>query len=242
MDWHRHWTEHPPRFEPRAFREQVGKTVGGRPVPDEQVARIVALVTTTLELGPGDRVLDVCCGNGLITRQVAGGVASVLGVDYSPFLVEVARSEQAAPNVEYLLDDARRMAAVPADPRFDAIYLYEGLQHFTPREVRGLLAEMRRRLTPGGRVLLGSIPDLARRWRFYDTWRRRAAWCARTVRGREAIGTWWDRRRLAALAESAGFDASCRDQPPELYTAHYRFDVLLRPRAERLEAGRCCDD
>jgi methylase of polypeptide subunit release factors len=49
----------------------VGKTVNGQEIPESQVGLIVENIANVLRLNAKDSVIDLCCGNGLITRQLA---------------------------------------------------------------------------------------------------------------------------------------------------------------------------
>jgi len=97
-------------------------------------------------VGPGDRVLDVACGTGIVARRAAARGATVVGVDVNAQMLDVARA--ADPAVEWIEADA---TALPlADDAFDIVLCQQGLQ-FMP-DPAAALAEMRRVLAPGGRL------------------------------------------------------------------------------------------
>lgn len=100
---------------------------------------------------PGDRVLDVACGTGVLAREAAGRVAPkgvVAGIDPGPGMLAVAG--RLAPTVEWRLGTAE---ALPyPDQTFDAVVSQFGLMFFTDR--REALREMVRVLTPGGRLAI----------------------------------------------------------------------------------------
>lgn len=98
-------------------------------------------------LRAGMRVLDVGCGPGTITRDLAARVApgDVLGVDASPDIVQQARRDGA----EGVHFDVADVYALPyGDGTFDVVHAHQVLQHLT-RPVDAL-REMRRVLAPGG--------------------------------------------------------------------------------------------
>ena len=100
------------------------------------------------QLTPSARVLDVGCGPGTITadlaRRVPGG--AVLGIDRSASIVEAARSEHAAANLSFRVGDVYALDL--EDASFDVVYAHQLLQHLT-RPVAAIV-EMRRVLRPGG--------------------------------------------------------------------------------------------
>ena len=104
-------------------------------------------------LQKGDRVLDVACGTGAVTRAIAEKVGSsghVAGLDMSPEMVAVAEqvSGKLVPAIEWHIGDAARLPF--ADSSFDAVLCQQGLQFFTDR--RGAVQEFRRVLSPSGKV------------------------------------------------------------------------------------------
>ena len=71
--------------------KQVGKTVNGRDISELQMKLIVQNIANVLRLSAKDSVVDLCCGNGLITGQLAPHVKRVIGVDFTPGLIETAK-------------------------------------------------------------------------------------------------------------------------------------------------------
>jgi SAM-dependent methyltransferase len=102
---------------------------------------------------PGDRVLDVACGTGVVTRLLAecvGPTGTVVGLDINPEMLAVARRAAPQPNVEWVEGSAVRMTL--PDATFDQVLCEQGLQFFPDRPAA--LGEMRRVLKPGGRLAL----------------------------------------------------------------------------------------
>ena len=99
-------------------------------------------------IGPGQRVLDVGCGTGIITAAAADRGATAVGLDPAETYLEFARSQRARSNVSYECGDARRMNY--ADASFDAAVSTLALDVIP--EVDPVVAEMRRVTRPGGTV------------------------------------------------------------------------------------------
>ena len=113
---------------------------------------------------PGERVLDVACGTGHVTRAAAervGSTGTVTGVDIAPDMIEVARSVPVpgGANVDWQVSDA---AALPIpDASVDVVLCQMGLMFMENRVAA--VAEMRRVLAPSGRLVIntpGRIPPL----------------------------------------------------------------------------------
>jgi ubiquinone/menaquinone biosynthesis C-methylase UbiE len=109
------------------------------------------LALDTLVPGPGERLLDVACGTGIVARLakergVPGG--RIIGVDASADMLAVARA--AAPDVGWCRADA---AALPgASGGFDVAVCQQGLQFFPDKAAA--VREIRRVLAPGGRLAI----------------------------------------------------------------------------------------
>lgn len=104
---------------------------------------------------PGERVLDVACGTGVVARLVAqrvGPSGTVVGFDLNPGMLTMARTlppPQGAP-IEWREGN---VSAIPLpDATFDLVLCQQGLQFFPDRPAA--LREMRRMLGPTGRIAL----------------------------------------------------------------------------------------
>ena len=227
--WKDHWDHFSRQFAETDFMRQVGKTVNRQPINDAQLGDIVESIVTALHIGKSDRVIDLCCGNGLITSRVAAICSEVVGVDYSAHLLSIANKYHRPDNVSYVLSSVLNVtpAIPPQKGQYTKVYMYEALQHFDDKEFREVLKKMAR-LDEGFQIFLGSIPDKSRLFDFYNTEARRAEYEYRTSKGNEAIGTWWNRADVQRIAEQCGYTCVTLPQNRKLYTAHYRFDALLK--------------
>lgn len=100
-------------------------------------------------VGPGQRLLDVACGTGIVARTAADLVApegKVVGLDLNEAMLTVAR--RVRPDIEYHQGDA---AALPFPDRSFDIALCQLALMFLPDRSQAL-AEMARVVTPGGTV------------------------------------------------------------------------------------------
>jgi demethylmenaquinone methyltransferase/2-methoxy-6-polyprenyl-1,4-benzoquinol methylase len=104
-------------------------------------------------LGPGMRALDVACGSGLVAVGLHDAVSpggEVVGVDFSPRMIEVAARRTAArPGLSFRVGDALELPV--EDATFDAATIAFGMRNLADYG-RGF-AELRRAVRPGGRVV-----------------------------------------------------------------------------------------
>lgn len=101
-----------------------------------------------------DRVLDVGCGSGSITREIARNLpkGSVIGVDREPKHIDFARRKAAAEGIENIRFEVGDALNLPFDTgSFDVVWSKLLLQWVKEREVA--LREFVRVTRPGGRVI-----------------------------------------------------------------------------------------
>lgn len=94
----------------------------------------------------GEAILDVGCGTGHLTAQIAAGGATVLGIDGSPQMIEEARCN--FPNVRFEVQDARNLEHVQ---QFDAVFSNAALHWI--KEAEQVVQGVARALKLGGRFV-----------------------------------------------------------------------------------------
>ena len=108
------------------------------------VPALGASILSHLAPQAGERVLDLGCGDGVLTQQIAASGATVVGVDASPDMIAAARAR----GLDARLIDAR---ALPFVCEFDAVFSNAAL-HWVP-DADAVLAGVARALRPGGRFV-----------------------------------------------------------------------------------------
>ena len=114
-------------------------------------------------LQPGERVLDVGTGTGIVARLAAPNVAptgTVTGLDASSDMLSVARAKALAEGLSIEWHEGRAEALPYPDQRFDLVLSQFALMFFADRQTA--LAEMRRVLVPGGRIVLSVFAGIDR--------------------------------------------------------------------------------
>lgn len=169
------------------------------------------------ELAPDASVLDVCCGTGDLTLELAGRLSpggQIVGCDFSEPMLDLARekaAERGAAGVRFEWADA--LSLPYDDDRFDTVTVGFGLRNFADWD-KGL-REMARVLKPNGKLVILEFTKPTRPpfSTFYSLWFDRLA----PVLGKlsdnpeayayltESLKTFPGPRELAERMDTAGF-------------------------------------
>ena len=117
-----------------------------REFPSETVAYVIRHLT-----GKNPFVLDLACGTGISTRQLAAGGIEVVGCDIDPLMLRYA-TERGGARIRYAIG---RAEAIPfKDASFDAVTSFCGYHWFDPARA---VPEIARVLRPDGRIAITNI-------------------------------------------------------------------------------------
>jgi trans-aconitate methyltransferase len=117
------------------------------------VANLATEVVALLKPQPGEEILDLGCGDGALTEQLAETGAIALGVDSSPDMLAAARKRNlhSARSIEFAHHDA---TALPYQNQFDAVFSNAALHWITGIQgQQAALAGIHRALRPNGRFV-----------------------------------------------------------------------------------------
>jgi SAM-dependent methyltransferase len=121
--------------------------------PPSSTRREVDFLVRSLRLPAGARILDVPCGYGRHSAELARRGFHVVGVDLSRAMIAEARRRWTeGPRLRFMLKDMRRLKA---DGEFDAVInMYTSFGYFSPRENVAALRRLTRALRAGGLILI----------------------------------------------------------------------------------------
>lgn len=160
------------------------------------------------DLAPGLRLLDVGCGPGNLTIDLARRVApgEVVGIDMVSEVLVAAEADRATAcvdNVEFRTGDVYALDA--PEGSYDMVHAHQVLQHLS--DPVAALVEMRRVLRPGGLLAVRDSDYAAFTWAPRDE--RLDRWMALYHAVASANGAEADAgRHLLGWAQAAGFDAA----------------------------------
>lgn len=122
---------------------------------------------------PDDVVIDYGCGPGFLAIAVAPHVKKIYGCDISNGALACAKVLNKAPNAEYVTADAEGLRQIE-DESVDAIFSFAMVQHLSDEIFEMVLENCRRKLKPGGRLIL-HIQMIDAMWRTEDDWKNDAS-------------------------------------------------------------------
>jgi 2-polyprenyl-3-methyl-5-hydroxy-6-metoxy-1,4-benzoquinol methylase len=224
MNWKEIWDLSGSQENPFA---QVGRG-GGKNLQDEdQLDAIVQHIVNTLSLTQDDVLLDMCCGNGLLTSRLSKYCKKVVGVDFSEVLIQHARIN--FPSIDFICADALQL-----DPnlfsvqRFDKVNLYFSFQYFDSFEkgkkvIEGVLPL----LSSSGKILLGDIPDREYFFSYYNSLIKIGHLIKKMLKDKNDMGKFWSEDELMVICNQLDIKGEKRSQPRQLPYAYYRMDFVL---------------
>lgn len=179
------------------------------------------------QIGPcsEDLLLDLCCGNGLISRYFSPMVKNIVAVDISEDLLRSVNRFK-YPNIELIAADIRNLNFDKCS--FNKIIIYAGIQYLTLAETTNLFEKVYCWLKPGGIFFLGDIPNYNKRWIFYDNFERQRIYFENLKKGKEIVGTWFEPEFFEKLGSFVNFrDSMYLAQHSDLIYSSYRYDYKL---------------
>jgi SAM-dependent methyltransferase len=218
--------------DPKDFQGQVMRNPGGKSVGPDQVAMILDAIGRGLELTPDDVVLDLCCGNGAITDPILARCRGGLGIDFTPYLIEVAKTNFESPpeRLYRRADVAEHVETTEDTERFTKAFFYGAFQCLPQSTAVRVLLALRRRFPKLTRIFLGNLPDLDRVGIFCGT----EIPPLEELRSSETlVGIWRTEQEVRELAAECGWHADFSRMPARFYGARYRFDATLTHDANR---------
>jgi cyclopropane fatty-acyl-phospholipid synthase-like methyltransferase len=224
-NWIEFWKKYGQDSKGNSEQEQVLRTINKSPISNELWEFTLGKLAEQIEPNIDDSLLELCCGNGLISRYFSSTCKKITSVDISENLITMIDSKK-YPNINTQISDIRDI--VFPDHHFTKIIIYAGIQYLTLAEATNLVEKVFQWLKPGGYFYLGDIPNYKKLWEFYNSSERKAIYFQNIKEKKSIVGTWFEPNFFKYLSEFVGFKKSFYlPQHPDLIYSNYRYDYKL---------------
>lgn len=221
-----YYSEHPKSCALDDFWGQVKRTVNGQPVDQHQIDLITQAIVSGLDLQDDDFLLDLCCGNGALSRLIFQQCRGGVGVDFSEYLIEIARRNFEKPGREtYIIKDVGEFVRNGDNKgKFFKVFCFGSFQYLPIKTSEDVLENLSTKFVALNRIFLGNIPDRSKMESFFQE--------HHYEKGIEddpssPIGLWWDQSTLEEFAMKKRWLVSFNTMPDDFYASHYRFNAIL---------------
>ncbi len=225
MNWQEIWSQ----FAKKSHNPlvQVGRTVNGEPMSEALLDEIVADIVRKTNMQITDNVLDVCCGNGILTQKLSKHCAKIVGIDSEKALITRAKKDFSNKNIAYFEGDALEISKT-VDEKFQVIILYFSFQYFDSiAKGKKVLSEMEYLLSQKGCILLGDVPDGNKIHIFYPNLLHRIRYYISCLTGKNVMGKFWKSQEIHEIADKLQLKVEVSPQKEKLPYNYYRTDYLL---------------
>lgn len=225
MNWKDFWNTYAAKTD---TLEQVGRVGGNTIQRAENVEYYVHHLIALADIKPEHRVLDVCCGNGLITAALKPFCSSIYGIDISE--KQIAQAEKNYPAIPFAVADItqKESIAIPDNRLVDRILICFAFQYMeTPQAGLQAIENLKRLLAPGGKIVLTDVPDTRYFFVYYNTLKKLAKLALDMARNKNNMGKFWSKSELDWIAQSVEMKGTQYPQPNQLPYSHYRSDYVF---------------
>jgi ubiquinone/menaquinone biosynthesis C-methylase UbiE len=228
MNWKQFWQQQGQASEPML---QVGRKGGMTLQHQEWLADYAAYIANVLNLTKDDVLLDVCCGNGLLTHHLAKHCKAVLGIDFSQTHIDFANQNYASPIVHFKCMDALQLETTIFDETmfkagFTKVTLCFSFQYFESVSLGLQLVQGVLKHTTGP-LFLGDVPDRERFFVYYNSFPKIGRLIKQMLLQQNDMGKFWSYHELAFVAKQLNRKCQKIQQPKDFPYAHYRMDYLF---------------
>ena len=184
-------------------------------------------IKSKLNLSSNDTLLEMCCGNGLLSKPLGNFVKEIYAFDFTERLIETAIKYKHSPNIQYKVGDAKGdlngLFAYNQKP--NKILMNDSLGYFDSDDLSKIVNGLIDR--PFFFYITG-VPSDPLKWNFYNTDERKSRYKELYHSGNnhyDGIGKWWTCDDFFEIASKYNLDVVIESQPKIIST--YRMNVLF---------------
>ena len=221
MNWKKYWDDNATLYANNSIGQVQRKDIESTLLTANHIVRV-------LDIKRVDDVMDVCCGNGILTHQIAKKCNQITGVDDSEKLLNIAKVNYNDLNISYVNCNALEISQSIDNKKFDKIYLQFSFQYFDKKkDGEKVISEMLKCLKPNGKIFIGDIPNHDNFFEFYGTFMKKLRYLKDRMLNKVSMGKFWKVSELDTICEILEVNGTYLEQPKQLPYSHYRFDYLI---------------
>lgn len=206
--------------------DQVGRKGGLVHQPESFLKEYAAYTATQLQLKSTDVLLDVCCGNGLLTQYLSQYCKSVIGVDFSQTHIDYANEHYATDQLQFICADALQLDQFKLNGTITKASLCFSFQYF--ETVQAGLQVVQGMMHQGAQqILLTDIPDRSKFFTYYHSLPKLLRLIKQHLQQQNDMGKFWSEEELNWIAKQMNAAGTKITQPSSFPYAHYRMDYLM---------------
>ena len=206
-------------------QSQVARTRNKKPINDLLWQETVLKIIKNLKLKKDDIVIDLCCGNGLLTTEIYQKVRKIYCVDINKKLLEVLKKKR-IDNLRIFHKDIAKVNF--KEKKFSKVIWYSGIQYFSQKDIISIVFKIYKFSKNKCILYIGDIPDQQKLWQYFNTKLRKKNYFEAIVNSRPIIGTWLNKMWLKNLFYSAGFKkVTIVKQDKKFIYSDFRYDLLI---------------
>lgn len=231
INWKEFWAEYR-RIESIDEKDlffQVGKTINKKIIPEVIFKEMIQDIIDKLVLSDTDVLLELCCGNGLLTLPLAQATQKVYAFDFTLHLIDAATRFKQAENIVYNIGDATTnfFECFKFDQYPNKYLMNDSLAYFTPLELDKIIERLLA-YSQNFMFYITGIPSDALKWNFYDTEERRKFYYDNLNKSgaNHGMGRWWHIEEIKDIADKYALDLLIFNQPAHI--SNYRINALLK--------------
>lgn len=206
---------------------QVGKTINSAPISEQQFGLILNSITTNLKLNKNDTILELCCGNGLVTHPLSFFVKKIYAFDFTSRLIETAKKYKQTNTIFYTTGDAKdnffdffQFETIP-----NKFLMNDAMACFMPEDVASIVQKM---LHIPFHFYITGVPNNDLKWKFYNTPERKEKYLKNVEKNdifNEGMGRWFSEQEFIDIATKFNINIHIEKQWEGV--ANYRMNVLF---------------
>ena len=220
MNWQKYWKQ---RAKNKSLSKQVGRTRHGKEIKKINNF-LVEYIIKNLKLKRSDICLDLCCGNGQITKEIAKHCKEVYAIDFEKKFINQIRNLK----IKNVKAFCKNIKDIQFKKKFDKILFYAGIQYFEKKDVINIFKKLKKISNKNSIILIGDIPDQQKIWNFYSNDQYLKIYTRNLLQGKSIIGNWFDKNWLIKILQYYGFKKiKFKNQNKNHLNYKTRFDILI---------------